>query len=312
MGAHDHHHDHFHGHSHSHPPKKKNNLKLYALRFAHSNAYVAIPILAVTMSSFVMVGNFNFEWNYLSFLFFSTLFLYPLHRLIGLRLTNPIDYSQAQKSVVKQPLLARVSVAIGFLGTVFFTTQLSLEIFQFLLPLAIVSITYSLPLIPTGGGWKRLRDIPGIKIYAISLVVTITTSSIPHLIMGLNHYEILLFGAERFLFILAITIPFDVRDIRIDSKWKLKTIPLITSKETALSISRALLILSSLVTLTHSWMFNGNIFIAIAIVLGNIWAIYVIEKFKTFNAPLFNAFLLEGTMVFHFALITITQVMLTF
>ena len=302
-----------HSHKHSHA-KKKNPLKLLLLRWAHSNGYVSIPILAITMTTYLVVGSYDFDWNYVAFLFFATLFLYPLHRLVGLRLTLPFEYSQAQKSVKKNPSMARASVVIGLIGTAFFTFQLSKEIFQLLVPLALISITYSLPLIPTKNGWKRLRDIPGIKIYAISIVVTLTTSTIPLLLLKqVEITDIILLGLQRFLFIIAITIPFDIRDIRIDQKWSLKTIPILFGKERALKLSMLLLVLASLITGIHYfWTDTLSLAILIAIILSHLWAIYILEKFKMYNSPLFNAYLLEGIMVFQFSLITITQILMSF
>ena len=153
-----------------------------------------------------------------------------------------------------------------------------------------------------------------IKIYAISIVVTLTTSTIPLLLLhqfGIS--DLILLGFQRLLFILAITIPFDVRDIRIDQKWSLKTIPILFGKERALKLSIALLVIASL--LTGIQYLNTeilNIAVLLAILISHVWTIYILEKFKKYNAPLFNAYLLEGTMVFQFSVITIAQVLISF
>lgn len=288
-------------------------VRLFLLRFAHSNAYVPLPILAITIATYMQIGDFNWHLGYVSFLFFSTLFLYPLHRLIGLRLSIPLDYSTAQKSVSKKPKIAQISVLLGLLGTVYFTFQLPLHFFQFLIPLGIISMTYSLPFIPTTAGWKRLRDIPGVKIYAITLVVTFTTSTIPLLLNeSIAISTIIIFGIQRFLFILAITIPFDIRDLRIDRKWKLKTIPLLIGTDRSIYLSKSLLLATAVVAILHA-LFSPllSIYIGIAIILSCLWTYYIVAKFKTYNAPLFNAYMLEGSLIFQFALITMTQVLLS-
>ena len=307
------HHHHIHGHEHNHG-KKGNPSKKFFLRFAHSNAYISIPILAITISTYLTVGKYDWNNYYLAFLFFSTLFLYPLHRLMGLHLTIPLEYSQAQRSVHKNPIIARVAIIIGGIGTLFFTFLLSKEVLQLLIPLGLISLTYSLPLIPTSNGWKRLRDIPGIKIYAITIVVTITTSTIPLLLAQTEStLDIIFLGVQRFLFILAITIPFDVRDIRIDTKWSLKTIPILLGKDNAIMLSQGLLGLTSVAVIIQ-FFFSDSLSwsIVVAIIISNAWTFYIIEKFKKYNAPLFNAFMVEGTMVFQFAVITLTQTLMSF
>jgi len=296
-------------HVHSHSSRKP--LKLFLLRFVHSNTYVAIPITAITLATYITVNHFDFNFYYITFLFFSTLFLYPLHRLIGIYLTIPVEYTPAQRQVDKKPLMARISVILGFIGLLFCVPKLSLQIWQLIIPLSLISIAYSLPLIPTGNGWKRLRDIPGIKIYAISVVVTLTTSTIPLiLIESISSYDIWLLGIQRFFFILAITIPFDIRDAHLDKKWNLKTIPLLLNNEKAIRLSVSLLTLPTLIAFTQFYTSAVYGFeVVIGMVLSQIWATYIIILFKKHNAALYNAFMVEGTMVFYFAIITIMVVL---
>lgn len=295
--------DHHHVHQHRHSPSRK----LILLRFVHSNAYVSIPITALTLSSYIIINNFDFNVPYISFLFFSTLFLYPLHRLMGIRLTIPIEYTLAQRQVNKKPLIAKTSVLIGLIGLLISASFFTLKIWQLILPFGIISLAYSIPLIPTNQGWKRLRDIPGLKIYAISFVVTVTTSTIPLILMHqFSTLNILMFGIQRFFFILAITIPFDIRDAHLDKKWNLKTIPLLLDNEKALKLALFFLMIPTVIALIQ--FFISDIFgfeIVMAIFITQIWTSYILSLFKKHNAPLFNAFLLEGTMVFHFAITTV-------
>ena len=54
---------------------------------------------------------------------------------------------------------------------------------------------------------------------------------------------------ERFLFVFAITIPFDIRDMEIDIKEGLKTIPVIMGKKKAMMIANILLVLFTMICL---------------------------------------------------------------
>jgi len=51
-----------------------------------------------------------------------------------------------------------------------------------------------------------------------------TTAFIPARLIDVSHYTSSLIAAERFLFFMAITIPFDVRDMTIDKQINVKTI----------------------------------------------------------------------------------------
>jgi 4-hydroxybenzoate polyprenyltransferase len=306
-------HKHGEGHHHHKHSSRSGTIKKNLLRLVNSNAYVSIPILAITIETYMQIGVLNFHSAYIGFLFFSTLFLYPLHRLIGISLTYPIDFTKAQREVDKHPRLAQFSVGIGAIGTIYFSWAIGFEILQLLIPLGIVSIAYSAPVIPTTDGWKRLRDLKGIKIYAITGVVSITTAMVPlWLLNDINLTDILLIGFQRFLFILAITIPFDIRDMRMDEKWNLKTIPLLIGKEKALTLSYWLVNISSIVAISQFFITDAlALMVVIAIVISNLWATYILTKFTKYNAPLFNAFMLEGTMIVHFALVTIASVGIT-
>lgn len=57
--------------------------------------------------------------------------------------------------------------------------------------------------------------------------------------------------AERFLFVFAITIPFDIRDMKADARQGLKTIPLLIGKSAALIIADILLFLFMVVFIQH-------------------------------------------------------------
>lgn len=280
------------------------------LRFIYSNAYIAVPITAITFETYMLIDDFNFNHMYLAFLFFSTLFLYPFHRLYGVFNTLPYEHTKAQKEVKKKPIILYSSIAIGFIGTIIFGIQLPMETLQLLLPLSLISITYSVPIIPTINGWKRLRDIPGVKIYAITLVVTLTTSTIPLIITtSIGTLDIFLLGIQRFFLILAITIPFDIRDQHLDKRWDLKTIPLIIGKERALKLSIGLLYLSTataIIQLLTTHLFN--IEIVIAVILAQILSTSIIKGFDKNNSYLYNAVLIEGIMIYHAAIITIAVV----
>lgn len=305
---HSHDHDHKHNHGHHHKPNK---LRVFLLRLVYSNAYLALPILAITTETFLYIGEFTFDPIYLGFIFFSTLFLYPFHRLFGNYTTAEFEHTKAQKEVAKHPALTRISVIIGFIGTVFFTFQLPLSTLSYLIPLGIISIAYSIHFIPTLKGWMRLRDIPGIKIYAITLVVTFTTSTIPMIISGsVDSTNIWLISLQRFLFILAITIPFDVRDAHLDKRWNLKTIPLILGNERAITLAISLLYISAILVV-FQYFYTG--FVGVGIVVANLIAAgfthFILRDFKTNNSYLYNAFLIEGAMLYHFALVTIAIIL---
>lgn len=93
------------------------------------------------------------------------------------------------------------------------------------LPLALISWMYSRPFMFVGGKPFALRQVPYLKLFLIALVWTLMGVCLPHLWhdMTLNRTSVVLM-LMRFMFILAITLPFDIRDGVADKVQGIKTL----------------------------------------------------------------------------------------
>src|SRR5690606_18217476 len=86
-----------------------------------------------------------------------------------------------------------------------------------------LSLGYVLPFL---GKNKRLRDIGQIKIFLIAGVWAFITVVLPFVDHGAGFsFALVLISLERAVFIFAITLPFDIRDMKVDSQELLTTIP---------------------------------------------------------------------------------------
>ena len=108
-----------------------------------------------------------------------------------------------------------------------------------------------------------LRDIPLLKIFIIAFYWTYLTIIIPVLVYNISFDSNLILNIiVRFLFVLAITIPFDIRDYSVDDSSK-KTIPQLIGLQKATIL--AVLILLAL-TATFCFYFHHTMMIQIALV----------------------------------------------
>jgi 4-hydroxybenzoate polyprenyltransferase len=108
-----------------------------------------------------------------------------------------------------------------------------------LAPIAAITIFYSLPVFKAERKLFRLREIPLLKIFLIAIVWSVATIMLP-IIQSERHentVHVLLMLIERFLFVFAITIPFDIRDIMADQKGGLRTIPTMLGEKRALRLA---------------------------------------------------------------------------
>ena len=155
-------------------------------------------------------------------------------------------------------------------------------------------------------GKKRLRDFDYIKIFLVAIVWGVITVLMPILerttTLEMRHLLILL---ERMFFIFAITLPFDIRDLKIDAHIEVKTIPgMIGIKNTKQLARFSLLMVVLLAVLNWNWFlgyysFNNllGIFFACCTTL------WLIEKSDKTDEDYFFTGLMDGTMILQFLLV---------
>ncbi|QEM14519.1 hypothetical protein DEO27_022250 [Mucilaginibacter rubeus] len=113
--------------------------------------------------------------------------------------------------------------------------------------LSVLSFGYGLPLFSVGDHKFGLRNIPGLKPFLITLVWTMSCVLFPVLESMHNHLtdismrDTTILIAKRFLFIGALTVPFDIRDLFDDRKVGLKTIPVVWGEKNAYLFCQVLL-----------------------------------------------------------------------
>ena len=94
--------------------------------------------------------------------------------------------------------------------------------------LGLITFLYAIPIIPKKifiDDQKNLRQIGGLKIYVIALVWTFTTVILPlYNNDQILNADVLVTSIQRFLFIIILMLPFEIRDLNYDSV-KLATIP---------------------------------------------------------------------------------------
>lgn len=223
----------------------------------YSNVFIALCALAMTAQTlFLLDKEPTTSPALLGLVFFSTWFIYTLHRLVSWRKLNArLDIPRFQIIGHYQSHLkfyAGFSI-IGAMACFFYlkcATQLAL-----LLP-ALLSLGYVLPFL--GQKRLRLRDLHFVKIFLIAGVWSYVTVILPVLETG-GHLEgtsFHLIGVflERSLFIFIITLPFDLRDWKLDAHHAVKTIPTVLGPQNTIRLGLGLIVLWMLLpTLLYPW-----------------------------------------------------------
>ncbi len=190
----------------------------------YGNVFIALCAYSQTVQTCRFLGDDNVSQSILPiFVAAATFFLYNIHKPISFFLKKQlIDNQRFIKTKSFSTPLSILTILAGLLCIYFFfniktTTQWRLIIAAF------VSLAYVLPVFDG----KRLRDLPYVKIFTIAFVWAFVTVILPALEYNniLDNHLTWMF-IERIFFIFALTIPFDIRDMDVDTKINVKTIPL--------------------------------------------------------------------------------------
>jgi 4-hydroxybenzoate polyprenyltransferase len=226
--------------------------------FFQSNIFISLAAVSLTVETQIQLG-MKPQWqSYLLFIFFAVLFEYNLHRLLSV-LFNREDLTP-EKHQLKGENRKEISFLLfvsgaGLFGSAFFVKG---EILVAFVPLALLTIIYSILIFGNKNNLFRFRRIPFLKIFLISFVWSVSTVLLP-VIQSPDNFDwihIALIFAERFFFIFAVAIPFDIRDMEADRRTGLKTIPLLLNENKALTLSYLSLLLFFVVSIFHYQLRN--------------------------------------------------------
>ena len=184
----------------------------------YTNLFVAFSALSLYKVTEILFG-FK-DQNLSFFVFFGTLFAYNYMRL-------PIFFSDKKeiKRLVwlhKYKYLTYIILLSSFVSIIFLFSLLGWNFIRLTIPALVISVFYPLSF-SINNKTYRLRSIPFLKIFLIGFVWAYITLLLPLLYHSFPiDYTLLDFFFQRFLFLVAISIPFDMRDISFDD---IKTLP---------------------------------------------------------------------------------------
>lgn len=262
--------------------------------FIFSNLFVAFCALALFFSSEIILESKNYQIGV--FIFFSTIFTYNFQRIVrikkGVKHVRRCWLEDNKKAIA---FLITISGLISFYQLLFFniSTQITIII------CGIISLLY-----PFG-----IRKIPFLKIFIISIVWTTATFLLlvfeNHIVMD---FSILIHFFIRFFFVLAITIPFDIRDLSFDAA-ELKTIPVLFGEANARLLAILFLILSQVmcIYLLVFQLLELNYFLAL--LTSFFITSILILKSTSKKSEIYFSFGVESTSVIFYLILAISSCM---
>lgn len=202
-------------------------IQKHLRNMVYSNMWIALAAGAASWQTSIVID--EPRWFPAFFVALATLFTYNFQRLV--KMHDRQGYRAGRNQWIyrrrKELRLITLTTFLVLLGSMFL---LRIESLILLVPGGFLALAYVVRLFRYRGNERRyqaLRDLPFLKLWIIAFVWALATVLLPITeIYGSpwGHDLYLWLALEHFFFIVAITIPFDIRDMRLDARTQ-RTIP---------------------------------------------------------------------------------------
>lgn len=258
--------------------------------YVFGNVHVAITAYCLTKISFL-----QFDINdqpLANFVFFSTVLSYNFIRLFQIDKINSMMAIWIRAN--KKPLI--VLNALSLIGSLYYISAFEYDEIIALLPFILATILY---VFPFNKGSAGLRNVPGLKLFLISMTWTGLTLYLPLVSAGIPLTQDLYpYVIQRFLFVLAIAIPFDIRDVQFDIAG-LNTLPQVLGVNKSKIIAVVALVIVGIMHVLESSDDSTYIWIDLSIICLSV----VMVVFSGINRKrYYTAFWIEGLPILWYLL----------
>jgi len=188
--------------------------------YINSSIHVALAVYALSWIT-LLVFHLPYDENILYFNFYATITGYNFVKYFGIAKWH-------HRSLAKWLKVIQVFSFFSFLLMLFYAFRLEHKVIFVLIGLGLITFLYAIPFWPKQmylDEHQNLRQISGLKVYIIAAVWAFTTVVLP--ILNNNQEletKVWITVLQNFVFVLALMIPFEIRDLKYDSI-KLATIP---------------------------------------------------------------------------------------
>ena len=267
----------------------------------YGNFFIAFCAVALLLQTEWLIFG-QLEWTYLTtFTFAATLCLYAIHRIVGIQKVQAFNEKYRYHIIEKYQthILIYAVAGVGIAAFLFF--QLNWVNQLLIIVPSLLALGYVLPFF---GRQRRLRDFHYIKIFLVALVWAFITVTLP-LVEGrqfLVPTDALLF-LERSVFIFAITIPFDIRDLKVDQHIEVKTIPSAIGEQGAKRLAIGLLLANSILTISLWKLEIYTLSAALGIGVTYLLTSLLINFSSKDRHDYFYTALMDGTMILQFLIV---------
>lgn len=276
-----------------------------------SNIFIALCAVAQALVAYHLVDAPP-DKSILATLFCATLALYNFSILLA-KPKNPkaSPHRRVRWIFSHYRLNATITIIATFslLPLALFLSIPSLLLLSFL---GLISVAYNLPVFQFHNRRFGLRNIPGMKLFLIALVWALSCGLLPILELestqtfDLSVGNITLLIVNEFLFVAALTVPFDVRDLLQDKQYSLKTLPTMLGEKKAMLLCYSFLVLYLILLFLpiHSFDRVSVVGLILSIFLSG----WVISKSNPSRNEYFYFLFLDGMMIAQLLILLVIKI----
>lgn len=235
--------------------------------------------------------------GYYIFVGCGTFVIYNLHRLFSLFRINKLgnDLEERFYKIRHYKSFYIVSSSLCALLCLYYFIEFSWTVKFLVCAPTLIALLYILPIFP---GKKRLRDYNFLKIFLIAFSWSWLCCVVPLHFSSASSGLIIGLGIEKFLFISAIALPFDFRDLHLDEQQSVETLVSSIGYKNAMILGILCLIIAIglMGVLTYGFhLVRIPVFYGMAIAY-IIIAFILSQAFKEHN-DYYYTFLVDGSMI---------------
>lgn len=180
--------------------------------YINSSIHVALAVFSLSYITLLEL-EVSYAETVLSFVFYAAISGYNFVKYFGIAKFHHRQLASRLKWI-------QILSFFCFLLMCFYAIKLQLKTFFLLIGFGMLTVFYAMPFLS-----KSIRDMSGLKVYAIAFVWAGTTVLLPVINEELPiTSEVVVMFIQRFLYVLVLMLPFEIRDLKYD-KTELRTIP---------------------------------------------------------------------------------------
>ena len=266
-------------------------LKKWFSFYVFANIHVGLAAFCLTQ---ITMKAFDVENRSLAyFVFFSTILAYNFMRVFQLNRINSMIATWIRSN--KTALIVLNSLCL--ILAIYFSLDFRLSTMLVLFPFLLATLFY---VVPGSSKIKGLRHVPGIKLFLISFTWAGITLYLPLFVAQLQDIDgIWIAFVQRFLLIMALAIPFDIRDADFDFP-DLKTLPQLIGIKNSKVVAILSMVIFALLELYRTQNMDASFMV---IVLITILSIVLILGSRPGLKRFYSSFWVESIPVFWYILL---------